>query len=33
MDTAAFMAAGLSWDVIWWEGKRLLTNLIDIDVP
>ena len=33
MDTAALMAAGLSWDVIWWEGKRLLTNLIDIDVP
>ena len=33
MDTAAFMAAGLSWDVIWWEGKRLLTNLIDIEVP
>ena len=33
MDTAAFIAAGLSWDVIWWEGKRLLTNLIDIDVP
>ena len=33
MDTSAFMAAGLSWDVIWWEGKRLLTNLIDIDVP
>lgn len=33
MDTSAFIAAGLSWDTIWWEGKRLLTNLIDIDVP
>ncbi len=33
MDTAAFMAAGAPWDTIWWEGKRLLTNLIDIDVP
>jgi enoyl-CoA hydratase/carnithine racemase len=33
MDTAAFIADGASWDRIWWEGKRLLTNLIDIDVP
>jgi enoyl-CoA hydratase/carnithine racemase len=21
------------WDVIWWEGKRLFQNLLDIDVP
>jgi enoyl-CoA hydratase/carnithine racemase len=33
MDTAAFIADGAPWDRIWWEGKRLLTNLIDIDVP
>ena len=33
MDVEAFMSAGASWDVIWWEGKRLLTNLLDIEVP
>ena len=33
MDGQAFVSEGVGWDAIWWEGKRLLTNLIDIDVP
>ena len=33
MDTQAFINDAAPWDVIWWEGKRLLTNLIDIEVP
>jgi enoyl-CoA hydratase/carnithine racemase len=30
-DTESFIAAGAGWDIIWWEGKRLLKNLLDID--
>jgi enoyl-CoA hydratase/carnithine racemase len=33
LDVDAFAKAGTSWDTTWWEGKRLLTNLIDIEVP
>jgi 6-oxocamphor hydrolase len=33
LDGASFVAAGSGWDVIWWEGKRLLQNLLNIDVP
>lgn len=25
--------AGIPWDRIWWEGKRLINNLLSIDVP
>jgi enoyl-CoA hydratase/carnithine racemase len=28
---AASMQAGSSYDLIWWEGKRLLKSLVDID--
>jgi enoyl-CoA hydratase/carnithine racemase len=30
---AARVSGGQAWDVIWWEGKRLLQNLLAIDVP
>jgi enoyl-CoA hydratase/carnithine racemase len=33
LDSASFAAAQSGWDVIWWEGKRLLQNLLGIDVP
>ena len=33
MDIPAFVGQKVGWDVIWWEGKRLLTNLLAIDVP
>jgi enoyl-CoA hydratase/carnithine racemase len=32
IDRASF-AGRASWDPIWWEGKRLLKCLLDIDVP
>jgi enoyl-CoA hydratase/carnithine racemase len=32
IDRASF-AGRVSWDAIWWEGKRLLRCLLDIDVP
>jgi enoyl-CoA hydratase/carnithine racemase len=32
-DSEAFAREQPRWDSIWWEGKRLLTNLVDIDVP
>jgi enoyl-CoA hydratase/carnithine racemase len=32
IDRASF-AGRKSWDPIWWEGKRLLKCLLDIDVP
>ncbi len=32
IDRASF-AGRTSWDPIWWEGKRLLKCLLDIDVP
>jgi enoyl-CoA hydratase/carnithine racemase len=33
MDVDAFVGQNVGWDVIWWEGKRLLANLLAIDVP
>jgi enoyl-CoA hydratase/carnithine racemase len=33
MDGAAFMASRHEWHQIWWEGRRLLQRLLDIDVP
>jgi enoyl-CoA hydratase/carnithine racemase len=33
MDSAGFMAAQHEWHEIWWEGRRLLQRLLDIDVP
>jgi enoyl-CoA hydratase/carnithine racemase len=33
MDVEAFVGQDGGWDVIWWEGKRLLANLLAIDVP
>ncbi len=32
IDRASF-AGRSSWDPVWWEGKRLLRCLLDIDVP
>jgi enoyl-CoA hydratase/carnithine racemase len=32
IDSASF-AGRVSWEPIWWEGKRLLQSLLDIDVP
>jgi enoyl-CoA hydratase/carnithine racemase len=31
IDVAGF--AEMAWDEVWWEGRRMLTNLNDIDVP
>jgi enoyl-CoA hydratase/carnithine racemase len=31
LDVTSF--AGIPWDHIWWEGRRMLRNLDDIDVP
>jgi enoyl-CoA hydratase/carnithine racemase len=31
LDVASF--ASIGWDHIWWEGRRMLRNLNDIDVP
>jgi enoyl-CoA hydratase/carnithine racemase len=33
LDVASFRSAGLGWDEIWWEGRRLLNSLNEIDVP
>jgi enoyl-CoA hydratase/carnithine racemase len=38
IDRARFAALGIgvgggNWEVTWWEGKRLLRNLLEIDVP
>ena len=33
IDLAAFHAERVPWHVIWWEGRRLLQRLVDIDVP
>lgn len=32
IDRASF-AGRKTWEPIWWEGKRMLKNLLDIDVP
>jgi enoyl-CoA hydratase/carnithine racemase len=32
MDAASF-AAQEQWEVIWWEGKRIIKGLLDLDVP
>lgn len=32
MDAASF-AAQEQWEVIWWEGKRIVKGLLDLDVP
>lgn len=32
MDAASF-AGHEQWEVIWWEGKRILRGLLDLDVP
>jgi enoyl-CoA hydratase/carnithine racemase len=32
MDAASF-AAQSQWEVIWWEGKRIVKGLLDLDVP
>ncbi|UFS58103.1 enoyl-CoA hydratase/isomerase family protein [Subtercola endophyticus] len=31
IDVASFK--GMPWDEIWWEGRRMLQNISDIDVP
>jgi enoyl-CoA hydratase/carnithine racemase len=31
IDVASF--AGIPWDDIWWEGRRMLIGLMDLDVP
>jgi enoyl-CoA hydratase/carnithine racemase len=31
IDSASF--GGVGWDQIWWEGRQLLTGLLDLDVP
>jgi enoyl-CoA hydratase/carnithine racemase len=33
IDRASFAGSRTSWDPIWWEGKRMLKCLLDIDVP
>jgi len=33
VDAADWEPGEMSWDRIWWEGKRLITNLLNIDVP
>jgi enoyl-CoA hydratase/carnithine racemase len=32
-DTGSWGAEPTPWHVIWWEGRRLLQRLVDIDVP
>jgi enoyl-CoA hydratase/carnithine racemase len=31
LDTSGF--ASIPWDLIWWEGRRLLRNLNDVEIP
>lgn len=33
LDAASFGASGHGWDHTMWEGKRMLMNLLDIEVP
>lgn len=31
LDTSGF--ASIPWDIIWWEGRRMLRNLNDVEIP
>lgn len=33
MDSAAFRAEKTPWHSIWWDGRRIIQRLLDIDVP
>jgi enoyl-CoA hydratase/carnithine racemase len=33
IDAASFRERPRGWDVTWWEGRRMLSALLDIDVP
>jgi enoyl-CoA hydratase/carnithine racemase len=33
IDVPSFRGSTNGWDVTWWEGRRMLTGLVDIDVP
>jgi enoyl-CoA hydratase/carnithine racemase len=33
MDHEAFLAEKLEWHTYWWEGRRIMQRLLDIDVP
>jgi enoyl-CoA hydratase/carnithine racemase len=33
IDAESFRGSEHGWDVTWWEGRRMLTALVDIDVP
>jgi enoyl-CoA hydratase/carnithine racemase len=33
IDVSSFRESTDGWDVIWWEGRRMLSALVEIDVP